>query len=706
MNIPSSHLLRIGLWGLLCALLVGTQSACDDSFRAVATPKVALRPDNGFAFSKLQMNPENEGRPTDWRMVEVHNEGNGELLIAKLSVEGLTDRDEFRLRYAITPNNAVALENIGYDYGGTDQFKYPIRVAPEASFYLFLDYSPKDESSRAGARGRIRMETNEGVRANVDLPVTVSAVGAELLVSPQALSFNRVAAGSSEGLDLVLTNIGSADLHIEQMTIDGSLDFTPLINGRDPRRDPQTVLADPDGDGRPGLAPGRSFTMRVVYAPEYEGPDTGALVITSNDVTRPNITVPLIANADTPCLRTQPPALEYPTSLINRTDTRILALESCGGAEVEVTAVYLSDDSDPAFSLATDELPSLPFAMPAVREGIIPSPQHMGVTFSPREQRIYNGKVIIESTDPVNPRREVNLLGRGLLNACPQARATQDEYHIRPLDVVVLDGSLSIDQDGPNNAPVAYEWVLISSPAGSMSYPVERFYDPASPLNGGTQDDPATPTARFLADLAGTYVFELRVTDNLGLDSVACRNPARVVVVAIPEQAIHLQLTWHAPDDPDPTDHSGPDLDLHLLHPRANAWFTAPWDCYYGTPTPDWGQPGSPFDDPVIDMDSMSGASPENINLNEPEDTDRLGAPYLVGVHYYRSTDRVTGEEFGPAIARLRIFIEGELSWDFTEGGRSGEKTMEGEDHFWDAAQIEWPARTVTTRDRYYTTRP
>ena len=79
----------------------------------------------------------------------------------------------------------------------------------------------------------------------------------------------------------------------------------------------------------------------------------------------------------------------------------------------------------------------------------------------------------------------------------------------------------------------------------------------------------------------------------------------------------------------------------------------------------------------------------------------------------------LTGFDYGPSDATVRIFLQGELAWDFTGVGLDGEpepgfRQMEGEDHFWDVAQIEWsnnpapgeaPGR-VHTRDRYYTIRP
>ena len=143
-----------------------------------------------------------------------------------------------------------------------------------------------------------------------------------------------------------------------------------------------------------------------------------------------------------------------------------------------------------------------------------------------------------------------------------------------------------------------------------------------------------------------------------------------------------------------------------LLHPNAENWFSAPYDCHYANPVPDWGQLENPADDPSLDIDDINGAGPENVNLDLPENTDVLGAPYLVGVHYYNSSDRLTGFDYGPSFATVRVFINGELSWDGRDDLENGRREMEAEDHFWDVVQITWPDGNVTTRNRYYNQRP
>ncbi|MBU0551424.1 hypothetical protein KKF91_01555 [Myxococcota bacterium] len=517
----------------------------------------------------------------------------------------------------------------------------------------------------------------------------------------------------------MISNLGEAVVHIRQISINGSLDFSPLVDNRDVRID-EGLLDDPDKDGRPGLAPFNpdnptigQFIVQVEYAPPEEGPDRGSLVILSDDPNSPELIVDLSANGETPCLTVTPRALEFETSLVNRTDSRPLSIESCGGTQLTISDIYIADSSDPAFGVVEESLPAMPSVLPALTPGELPPARQIQVSFSPREQHIYNGTLIIESDDPVTPKREVSLLGRGVQNACPRAAATQDEFFVNPLDPVILDGSASVDPDGPGNVPERYEWVVTARPMGSTSQPIENFIDPLQPQDGGPDDDVYTPTAMFFTDLAGTYTIELRVTDNLGAGAAACTSAIAVVtIIAKPDEAIHVQLVWDTPMDVNQTDEDGTDLDLHFLHPRANNWFDPGLDCYFRDYEPDWGQQGNPNDNPTLDIDDFNGAGPENVSLAQPEiilDEFDEALPYTIGVHYNKSVARTTGEEFGASHASVRVFLNGEIAWDSQEA-LGGLKELEREGHFWEAAQIFWPgdpeAAYVETRDRYFESPP
>ena len=674
---------QLSTWGVTLGVAVlagGLTSGCDEGIKSSASPRIVADPDS-VSFGKVAVGSSEDKR------IQLVNEGTGDLIITDFRLE--MGSPDYALFYSPDGNPDEQFE--GINGAGDDAFRYPIVLGPSESFYVFLNYKPTDNEPETG---RIEIDSNDKETRTFSIPVGSVSGAAEINVSPLSHDFGAVAAPAEVSQDVEVCNRGQLPLDVQRVIINGSQDYSPRVNDRDPRRD-ESVLDDPDGDGQPGLAPGACFTIVVTYSPQSPGPDAGDLIIESDDEQNPAVVVNLAANGATPCIDALPGAVEFPTSLVNRTDSRPLTIESCGGGELEVTRIELDPTSDPAFALPADTLPMVPFSLPASSPDAAPPSRQLRVEFTPREERVYNGKVLLYSNDPLTPVKTVSLLGRGVLNACPQARATPEEFFVAPLDIVTLDGSASVDQDGPGNRPVEYEWVVTSRPDGSLSQPRERL-DPGDP-NSGVDDDVVTPFALFFVDLVGTYTIELRVKDNLGLTSSECQNAAVVTIIARPEEAILIQVTWETAGDPDQTDRAGTDVDLHLLNPLADSWFTTPYDCYYGNATPDWGQLGNPADDPELDIDDINGSGPENVVLNQPENTDVLGAPYTVGLHYYSSRERVNGNDYGESIAKARIFLNGDLAWDYTgmdENGEvePGEFPLPAEDHFCQVARIYWNA--------------
>jgi hypothetical protein len=227
-----------------------------------------------------------------------------------------------------------------------------------------------------------------------------------------------------------------------------------------------------------------------------------------------------------------------------------------------------------------------------------------------------------------------------------------------PLETIELDGNNSFGE----TPIVAYDWAVTDRPAGSVSA-----FEPSPSV--------ATPT--FVLDLAGLYVFRLDVVDEVGV--VSCQ-PAEVTVTS-PRccDGFHLQLVW------DGGDGGSADLDLHLLHPLGS-WDESPYDCFSSNPNPNWGDASTSADDPSLDTDSTAGATPENINLDQPEGAEEAPFVYQVGV-FHQGGDA--------SDATVRIFIEGRERFAATFPGLE-------EGQFWDVARIEWPSGEITRIHRLY----
>jgi uncharacterized protein YfaP (DUF2135 family) len=160
-----------------------------------------------------------------------------------------------------------------------------------------------------------------------------------------------------------------------------------------------------------------------------------------------------------------------------------------------------------------------------------------------------------------------------------------------------------------------------------------------------------------------------------------------VTIIANPNEDIHLQLVWDTPGDADQTDLEGSDVDLHFLHPAAAGWFGSggQYDCYFANTSPDWGIVGRPDDNPSLDIDDTNGAGPENINLDQPENTQALGGPYRVGIHYYRADAGAFAgvNTFGFSDVTVRIYLGGVLTHEVT-------RAMNDTNDFWEVAGIIW----------------
>lgn len=645
----------------LAAVVVG----CQDDF-AERFPAARLDPEQ-FAFGRVVQGVEAD------RAVSLTNVGGAPLVIERVAFDLPPTADALGLRWSDDPADLDARR--GLDADG-DAFPYPLRVAPGESLYFTALWTPRGD---APADAAVVLDTNlpDG---RLRIPLTLDEGAPELIVDRDRVDFGRVPGGEAALEQVVVTNIGQQPATVQRPRLDGSRDFLAVAPGFPVQLDP-----------------GQEVALQVRYAPRQEGPDRGLLVLPTDDPGRPELTVPVVGNAGIPCLIAAPSAVEFRSSLVDRTDSREVLLQSCGGQPVTVEDVRLEAGSDGAFERVPVEAPLV--LPPADGEGPLPS-RAVAVRFTPRAERLHRGALLVTSDDPEKPVRRIPLLGRGVVNGCPRAQAAQADIVVPPGEAVVLDGAPSVDLDGEL---VRWEWVLVEGAPGSVALPFERAFDPANPCAGGPADDPGTPTALFCPQLPGRYRLSLRVTDALGLSSTVCETDQPVSVRAVPDEALHVQITWRAPGDPDPDDDQGPDADLHLLHPLGE-WGGVPYDCHYANPTPDWGQLDNPADDPLLDTDDIDGGGPENVRLATPEPTDPLGAPYAVGVEYYRSDDRIDPIDYGPIFVTVRAYVRGELVWTYDgppeEGALPGEKRLEAEGDRWLAFELRWPSGAVITVDR------
>lgn len=484
-------------------------------------------------------------------------------------------------------------------------------------------------------------------------------------VSPLAVQFGRVAVGDVAEAQVMVRNGGACPLEIDLVTLGGSADFAVLVDGVDPRRDP-APLADPDGDGEAGLAPGAGLTLTVRYQPATPGADQGELLLRTGAGEQ---RVTLSGNEGGACLAVRPEAVQFDPVALGQADDRQVTLEACGDAPVEVRAVALAEGTDAAFTLRD----ATPLTLAPGETSTFT------VRFEPVEARPHQGTLVLETTDPARPTLRLGLLGLGAADGCPRAHALPVPERLSVGDVITLDASPSVDPDGPDRRPVQFHWAVIEAPDGSTAAPLEAFLDEADPAGGGRPDEIDTPQAVFSPAVPGRYALRLDVVDVHGLASSECDATATVAFVVDPPDALRVRLTWRTPGDPTPDDGVGTDLDLYLLHPLAQGPDSDPLVCSSRNPSPDWG-PQGPEGDPVLDLDDVNGDGPETIVVTTPEATDD---GYVVGVRYVADAPM-----FGGVVAVVQVYGgDGLLAVVEAELAAPGD--------WWTPFSVQWPTGVV-----------
>lgn len=192
----------------------------------------------------------------------------------------------------------------------------------------------------------------------------------------------------------------------------------------------------------------------------------------------------------------------------------------------------------------------------------------------------------------------------------------------------------------------------------------------ASP-NGSTSTflpGPNVVSPIFPLDVPGQYTFSVQVTDECGLVSQF----VWPVYTATPhdDDGFRFRLVWvgeGADGLTGFTPHGVANLDLHLMRPDApldpdagdhdGDGLPDPYfdlyggDCYWGSTSPDWGQPLASQDNPQVLEDGAWGPGPAVIEFEQPQ-----ALAYRLAVHYY---EYFNGGDGLPASALVVVLKQG-----------------------------------------------
>ena len=447
----------------------------------------------------------------------------------------------------------------------------------------------------------------------------------EMIVFPDSVEFGDVAVGYSGNTTVQIQNAGAAKLDISSITLtdDGGGVFS---------------LTDP---GAPlQLAADEVLELPLTFLPPTFLEYAGVLHVSSNDPETPEKDVLLSGvgvDAPQPDIDVAPPSVDFGDVTPGNFGTETFTIENTG--EGTLTLGTLTQRDSGAFSVVSGSIDG--YAIPAGQQ------QTVVLMYAPTTALGDNATITITSDDPDEPSVDVLLVGNG---------GGDYEYPVAQIDCVAtseprktieLDGNASYD---PGGSQLTYQWTLLSTPEGS-----------------GTEGllNETSPGAYLTMDIAGDYVTQLKVTNEIGLTS----SPATCTTSAIPDEQLHVELIW---------DTGGADMDLHLAQ-GGHSIYDGTYDCNWCRQSPEWGVSGID-DNPVLDIDDQQGYGPENINIDVPAD----GA-YDVYVHYFNDG----GDDV--VVATVKVYLYG-VEVD------SLSKAME-RDNVWYVGQINWPDGTLGVVD-------
>jgi hypothetical protein len=149
----------------------------------------------------------------------------------------------------------------------------------------------------------------------------------QLSVTPASINFGTVSTGLKPTANLVLNNLGSADLTVSMMTVTGSAFAVSGITT------PKTISA------------GQSAQATVTFSPTTAGAASGSISIVSNDPANPTLSVPLTGtgtSAPTGQLTASSTNLSFGSVAVGAISTQQVAITNTGNAAVQISKIGLS----------------------------------------------------------------------------------------------------------------------------------------------------------------------------------------------------------------------------------------------------------------------------------------------------------------------------------------------------------------------------
>jgi len=502
--------------------------------------------------------------------------------------------------------------------------------------------------------------------ANLGLP-TLKCAGVGVV------DFGNIGAGKAAKESFKCSSVGSAAVQLEKVELLSTSGAPLKVSFAG-----QAVEVGKSWDGSPAIAvgPGESLEFVADLAPLPSADKAGATLRIKSNSTAGPIDIQFLANSTGPCLKMTPSSIEFDSVAIGQPAERELLLQGCGTENVEIVRIAYKDGASADFQLNFNTSSFADGLAPTKGVPLVVQPnstKSVIVRYAPSSLDAAT-TAQLEIEDKLGEIRTLEVVGKPSQLTCPTACI--DPFPggdtVIPQTMVSLTSACS--QAAAGHVLTKYEWT-VEQPTGSASTFVPNAKQ---------------KTVSFLPNVAGDYKFRLVVYDELGTASCA---PATRVLHVVPDNKLHIELTRDTPNDPDPADDKGADLDLHLAHPDAptlkgqpdldgngepDPWWAQCYDCFWINKGPTWPDLSDTDDDPHVDLDDTNGQGPENISVAWPLENEK----YWIGVYYWSDGG------YGTSTPRLRIYLDKMLVVD-----KLGPKLNKGD--MWCAGQVKWNPKST-----------
>ncbi len=409
----TNALLVVVLTGLFVASAAGGCDCQGGGINQVA-PVIEVTP-KAIAFDPTAVKAEAT------QLVTIKNTGNDTLTVSPdpKIVEGTEDqKTELALRQVLSPVDCAT--------GAARTVKDPSNLLPGQCATVMVVYRPLNIGNDTG---KLVIKSNDKQHAEVDVPITASGAAPKIkvcLLAGDCVSQKTCnQTGQHLTLPFPLTGIGATTTCAVSIDNVGQLPLKNLTwSFKSGNRYKDYVLDPADLKATGDLAPGQGIQTKIHFSPKAGGDHQALVEMTSSDPDQPVLDIDLDGKGDGPKLCPDPvPTEDYGQVTVGQTSTKNIKLTNCGTMALSVTKLQVQDATGQGASTQYtmgSSAPAAPIQLAAGQSTQVP------VDFKPDSATTFNGRLYLESTDPVVPSGWVNLTGQGVVPpSCQLQVATQ-----------------------------------------------------------------------------------------------------------------------------------------------------------------------------------------------------------------------------------------------------------------------------------------